>query len=122
MDFNNDQIDALDSLNVFLALAGEKFAPYATESVIEGNLEIIYQWGKEHLPGGLFAFREVGAYELAFSQTINELTRDPNFVSRADRNVTLKNEWESLSASDAKERYNDDPEFRRFVDSIQGAQ
>jgi hypothetical protein len=114
--FDDNQIDALDSLNVFLALAGEKFAPYATERVIEGNLEIIYRFGKDHFPGGLAAFKEVGAYEIAFAQTIGTLTRDSNWISRADRNAALKKTWDSLSASDAKQRYADDPEIRRYVD------
>jgi len=105
-----------------MVLAGEAFGPYVTESVIDGNLKIIYEWGKENLPGGLRAFAEVGAYEIAFAQTVGTLTRDPNWQSRADRNAALKKEWDSLSASDARQRYNDDPEIRRYVDSVQGGQ
>jgi hypothetical protein len=116
MGFDNDQIAALDSLNVFLALAGEKFAPYATESVIEGNLEIIYRFGKEHLPGGLAAFKEVGAYEIAFAQTINALTRDPNWISRADRRKQLQDEHDLLSAAESKRRYFSDSEYKLFID------
>jgi hypothetical protein len=116
MVFDNDQIDALDSLNVFLALVGEKFGAYVTENVIEHNLEIVYRWGKEHLPGGLFTFREVGAYELAFSQTINELTRDPNWISRADRRKQLQDEHDLLSAAESKRRYFSDSEYKLFID------
>jgi hypothetical protein len=119
MEFDDSQIDALDSFQVFIALAGEKFAPYATESVIEGNLEIIYQWGKEHLPGGLAAFKEVGAYELAFQSC--SLTRDPNWISRADRNKQLQKEFDTMPAAESKRRYEIDPEFKAFIDAEQGA-
>ena len=116
LSFDENQIDALESLNVFMALAGEKFAPYATENVIDDNLKTLYEWGAANLPGGVLAFKQTGAYEIAFAQTTSILKRDPNFKTKAEQDAEFAKYFESETAEKSRERYFSDPAFARYID------
>ena len=92
------------------------FGPYSTTAVLENNLKLMTDWGAANLPGGLGSAWNLGFFELAFTNCLARLTRDPNWKSKEEKRAALKQEWDSLTGSEARQRYETDPQFRRFVD------
>ena len=104
------------TFQAFKSAMGDAFAPYATEAVVENNLKTMCEWSVANLPGGIAAASNIGFFELAFVNCVSKLTRDPNYVSRVERRAALQKEFDSMPAYESRLRYENDPEFKRFVD------
>jgi len=117
MQLTDEQVlSGQEAFEDFQLAMGERFAPYATQAVLEGNLEAMVAWGRDNFPSGLTAMQRMGGWEIAFRECVGSLRRDPDWKSRADRNAELQREFDSMPAAESRARYESDPEYRRFVD------
>ena len=109
-----------DTYHTFRIAAGDFFAPYATDAVAEHNTDVMVEWAKANLPYGLNSLTKIGGWEISFRACLaaGTLQRDPSWLSWADRKKQLQEEYVALTASDAKQRYQNDPEFRKFIDEV----
>jgi hypothetical protein len=108
----------IETFEAFKALAGNAFAPYATAAVLAENLEKITAWSVANLPGGLAAATQVGFFDLGFRNCVaaGTLKRDPTWISWADRKKQLQVEHDQMTATAARERFKNDPEYARFME------
>jgi hypothetical protein len=113
-------MDAEDTYNSWKIAAGDLFAPFATEAVAEYNTDVMVAFAKDNLPYSLNSLTKIGGWEISFRACLaaGTLQRDPSWLSWADRKKQLQEEYVALTASDAKQRYQNDPEFRKFIDEV----
>jgi hypothetical protein len=112
--------EAEDTYNAWKIAAGELFAPFATEAVAEFNTDVMVAWAKDNLPYSLNSLTKIGGWEISFRSCLaaGTLQRDPSWISWADRKKQLQEDWDTLSAADSKIRYQNDPEYKRFIDEV----
>lgn len=99
---------------------GETWKPFSTPAVEAANLQTMFEWGSKNFPRGLSDFRSIGSYELAFRACLGAgtLKQDPAWITPEERRAAFEKEYNLLPASVVKQRYLNDPDFKRNVDSM----
>jgi hypothetical protein len=112
--------EAEDTYHTFRIAAGEWFGPYATASVAQFNTDRMVEFAKDNLPYSLNSLTKIGGWEISFRACLaaGTLQRDETWISWTDRKKQLQEDWDTLSAADSKIRYQNDPEYKRFIDEV----
>jgi hypothetical protein len=119
MSIDNEQLSEAEvSYDVFRISMGESFAPFATVSVAERNIEVMVSWAKDNLPNGIASLILQGGWEVSFNACLaaGTLTRDLNWRSKADRIAAFKDITKYMPAAEFKLRLLEDPEFKRLAE------
>lgn len=106
--------EAIGAYETFKIAVGESFGPFAS---IAENLDVMATWAKDNLPDGVLSLEQIGAWELAFRQTVTSLKRDPAWRSKAEQIEAFKQETAFMPAAEFKARLLSDPEFRRLAEA-----
>jgi hypothetical protein len=119
MSIDNEQLSEAEvSYDVFRISMGESFAPFATVSVAERNIEVMVSWAKDNLPNGIASLIIQSGWEVSFNACLaaETLTRDLNWRSKADKIAAFKAETAFMPASQFKEKLLSDSEFRKLAE------
>src|SRR5271163_2797308 len=113
MSIDEQTEDVLLAYELFKSTSRD-WAPYATAQYEESNLSKLAEWCRNNLPAG--ALRERDAFEISFRNTLPALTADPSWKSPEERRAIMTSEYARMTGAQMKVRYENDAEFRRFVD------
>jgi hypothetical protein len=85
MQLTDEQYDAHVAFETFKTIFADAWGPYGTNSVFSANVQKMLDWMTANLSRGEASASEVGSWEIAFRNTKNQLTKDPTWLSNAEK-------------------------------------